>query len=39
MPADYCFEPGRVTAEGSNESVLSDKQLLVSHGLLPGEET
>ncbi len=29
---------GRVTAEGSTESVLSDKQLLAANGLLPAEE-
>ena len=30
---------GRLITEGTTESVLSDKQLLVAHGLLPGEET
>lgn len=30
---------GRVISEGATESVLSDKQLLVVHGLLPGELT
>ena len=30
---------GQVITEGATESVLSDKQLLVAHGLLPGELT